>query len=163
LRWIKVRDLVMFNFARMITLESHSRYVAMTADDHREPGLPAPVLLVVDDDVAVLNSLKFHLEIEGFEVRLYASTEALLNEPDLPDFGCLLIDYHMPEMTGLELLAKLRSNGVALPAVLITGHPSLTLRRNAAQAGVAIIEKPLLGNGLTETIRGAVASATASM
>jgi two-component system, LuxR family, response regulator FixJ len=158
----------MCTIARMITLESCSRYEAMTADEHREPGLaapvlPAPVLLVVDDDVAVLNSLKFHLEIEGFEVRPYASAEALLSEPDLPSSGCLLIDYLIPEMTGLQLLAKLRSNGVALPAILITGHPSLTLRRNAAQAGVAIIEKPLLGNGLTETIRGAVASATASM
>jgi two-component system, LuxR family, response regulator FixJ len=162
LRWINVLDLATCSIARMITLESRSGHEAMTADDHREPGLPVPVLLVVDDDAAVLNSLKFHLEIEGFEVRPYASAEALLNEPDLPSSGCLLIDYRMPEMTGLELLAKLRSNGVALPAILITGHPGLAVRQNAAQAGVAIIEKPLLGNGLTETIRSAVASATAS-
>jgi two-component system, LuxR family, response regulator FixJ len=168
LSWIKVLDLETCTIAGMMTLESRSRYEAMTVDEHREPGLsapglPAPVLLVVDDDVAVLNSLKFHLEIEGFEVRLYASAEALLHEPDLPSSGCLLIDYLIPEMTGLELLAKLRSNGVALPAILITSHPGHTLRQNAAQAGVAIIEKPLLGNRLTETIRSAVASATAAM
>ncbi len=128
----------------------------MAAKDGRELEPDAPVLLVVEDDAAVLNSLKFCLEIEGFEVRLYANGEELLNEPDLPSFGCLVLDYHIPDMTGLELLAKLRSRGVDLPAIVITGHPGLLLRRYAAAAGVAIVEKPLLGNRLTETIRGAL-------
>jgi FixJ family two-component response regulator len=126
------------------------------AKDSRELGPPVPVLLVVDDDVAVLNSLKFCFEIEGFAVRLYADTSALLSDPDLPGFGCLVIDYHMPDMNGLELLARLRSNGVALPAVLITGHPGPAPRRRAAEAGIAIVEKPLLGNALTEAIRRAL-------
>jgi two-component system, LuxR family, response regulator FixJ len=128
----------------------------MTTKDSRELGPPVPVLLVVDDDGAVLNSLKFCLEIEGFVVRVYGDGQALLNDTDLPSFGCLVIDYSMPDMTGLELLAKLRSVGIGLPAVLITGHPGLALRRQAAEAGIALIEKPLLGNGLTEAIRGAL-------
>lgn len=132
----------------------------MAAKDNREFEPDAPVLLVVDDDAAVLNSLKFCLEIEGFEVKLYANGEELLNEPNLPGFGCLVLDYLMPDMTGLELLAKLRSRGVALPAIVITGHPGLPLRRYAAAAGVAIVEKPLLGNRLTETIRGALDTRT---
>jgi FixJ family two-component response regulator len=132
----------------------------MTAKDHRKPNIDNPVLLVVDDDAAVLGSLKFCLEIDGFEVQLYASGEELLNDPALPLSGCLVLDYHLPDMTGLELLAKLRSEGVDLPAVLISGHPGISLRRHAAVAGVAIVEKPLLGNALTEAIRGAVGAPT---
>jgi two-component system, LuxR family, response regulator FixJ len=128
----------------------------MTAKGGRELGPAVPVLLVVEDDVAVLNSLKFCLEIEGFVVRPYGEAQALLSEPDLPGFGCLVIDYHLPDMTGLELLARLRRDGVALPAILITGHPGLALRRLATEAGVPLIEKPLLGSGLTEAIRAAL-------
>ena len=132
----------------------------MTPQGDGEPGRPAPVILVVDDDAAVLSSLKFCLEIEGFDVRLFAHAEHLLSEPDLPGFGCLIIDYHMPGMTGLELLAKLRSSGIELPAILITGPPGIPLRRQAAVAGVAIVEKPVLGNALTEAIRGALGAPT---
>jgi two-component system, LuxR family, response regulator FixJ len=127
--------------------------------DSREPGSAAPVLLVVDDDVAVLNSLKFCLEIEGFAVRLYDRAQALLSEPEWPESGCLVIDCHMPGMSGLELLARLRRDSVALPVIMITGHPSVALRRQAAEAEVTLIEKPLLGNGLVDAIRAAVRKA----
>jgi two-component system, LuxR family, response regulator FixJ len=111
-----------------------------------------PILLVVDDDTAVLNSLKFVLQLEGFAVRLYGSAQELLDEPGLPASGCLLVDHYMPGMSGLELLAALRRRGVTLPAILITGHPSVALRRRAEEASVRLLEKPLLGNGLIEAI-----------
>lgn len=130
----------------------------MNATTDREWGSSEPVLLIVDDDAAVLNSMKFSLELEGFAVRLYGNAEALLNEPDLPEFGCLLIDYAMPGMNGLELLAELRSRNVTLPAILISGHPSPTLRQRAFDAGIAFIEKPVLESGLAETVRAAVRS-----
>jgi two-component system, LuxR family, response regulator FixJ len=129
----------------------------MTSMTHRELAQPIPVLLIVDDDAAVLNSLEFSLKLEGFAVRLYGDAEALLNEPDLPAYGCLLIDCFMPGMSGLELLDEVRSRGVTLPAILITGHPSPTLRKRAVDTGIPLIEKPLLGNGLVETIRCAIA------
>lgn len=128
----------------------------MTMGGNHELAPAAPVLLIVDDDSAVLNSLKFCLEIEGFAVRVYGNAETILKEPDLPGFGCLVLDYHLPDMTGLELLARLRSNGVQLPAILITGHPGLAQRRHADEAGIVMVEKPLLGNGLIDAIRGAL-------
>jgi two-component system, LuxR family, response regulator FixJ len=64
------------------------------------------VLLVLDDDFAVRESLKFLLEIEGFDVRTFASPDELLNENSLADFGCLIVDYHMPAMNGLDVVAK---------------------------------------------------------
>ncbi len=89
------------------------------------------VILVVDDDAAVRNALKFALEVEGFSVRLYATPEALLAEKDLPAAGCLVIDYRMPEIDGLELVERLQSLGVTLPVFLISGRVTRSLRDRA--------------------------------
>ena len=111
------------------------------------------VMLVVDDDSAVGNSLKFVLEVEGFRVRVFSSAEELLNEDSLPDASCLVVDYYMPGMNGLELVAHLRDRNVLIPAILITPAPSQNLRNRAAAAGVPIVEKPLLGSRLLDSIR----------
>ena len=113
------------------------------------------VMLVVDDDSAVGNSLKFVLEVEGFQVRVFSSAEELLNEDSLPDASCLVVDYYMPGMNGLELVAHLRDRNVLIPAILITPAPSQNLRNRAAAAGVPIVEKPLLGSRLLDSIREA--------
>jgi two-component system response regulator FixJ len=118
---------------------------------------PKHVVLVVDDDPAVRNSLKFSLEVEGFTVRAYSDPYELLNETDLPAKSCLLIDYYMPAMNGLELLTRLRDRGVSIPAMVITSHPNRKLRERIASAGVPMIEKPFLGNVLMERIREALA------
>jgi two-component system response regulator FixJ len=114
------------------------------------------VVIVIDDDPAVRNSLKFSLEVEGFTVRAYSDAYELLNETDLPANSCLLIDYYMPAMNGLELLARLRDRGVSIPAMVITSHPNRKLRERIAAAGVPLIEKPFLGNALTDRIREAL-------
>jgi two-component system, LuxR family, response regulator FixJ len=127
----------------------------MTA--HGDIAPSSPVVLVVDDDPAVRNSLKFSLQVEGFLVRAYASGSELLSDPDLPDYGCLVVDLKMPGMTGLDLVALLRERHVALPAILITTNPSAVVRRRAAEAGVPVIEKPLLGDALWRGIQDALA------
>ena len=111
------------------------------------------VILVVDDDSAVRNSLKFMIEVEGFEVNAYSSAHELLNEDSLPANSCLVTDYHMPDMTGLELVAHLRDRRISIPAILMTAHPTDILRNRAAAAGISIVEKPLLGGDLLDAIR----------
>jgi two-component system response regulator FixJ len=111
------------------------------------------VMIVVDDDSAVRNSLKFILEVEGFQVRIFSSGEELLNEDSLPDASCLVVDYYMPGMNGLELVAHLRNRNVLIPAILITPAPNQNLRNRAAAAGVPIVDKPLLGSRLLDSIR----------
>jgi FixJ family two-component response regulator len=112
-------------------------------------------VFVVDDDPAVRSSLKFSLELEGFLVRAYARPGELLDAGDLRKAGCLVLDYNLPEMTGLDLLQRLRDRHVAAPAILITSHPNRMLRDRAAAAGVPIVEKPLFGSALTDRVRDA--------
>jgi two-component system response regulator FixJ len=121
------------------------------------PAAAQHVVIVIDDDPAVCSSLKFSLEVEGFTVRVYAGAHELLSdEAELPAKSCLLIDYYMPTMNGLELLARLRDRGISIPAVVITSHPNRRLRERIAAAGVPLIEKPFLGNVLTDLIREAL-------
>jgi FixJ family two-component response regulator len=111
-------------------------------------------VLVVDDDSAVRNALKFVLEIEGFTVRLYPNGQALLDDGNLPAVGCLVVDYRMPDMNGLELVERLRAGDVTLPVVLICSRLSGWLKTRAMQAGVsAVLEKPLSDSALVECIR----------
>jgi FixJ family two-component response regulator len=118
-----------------------------------ELSITGPLIIIADDDAAVRSSLKFSLEIEGFAVRAYAGGAELMGDPELGRAGCLVIDQNMPGMNGLDLLTRLRAREVAAPAILITSYPSVMLRERAAKAGVAIVEKPLLGTGLLDRIR----------
>lgn len=110
-------------------------------------------MLVIDDDPAVLGSLKFSLEIEGFSVRCYDSPAAFLAAGDLPRGACLVVDQKLPGISGLDLLDKLADDWrMPMRAILITSYPSAALRSRADAAGVRIIEKPLLSNALSEAI-----------
>jgi len=114
-----------------------------------------PVIIVVDDDPAVCNSLKFSLELEGFAVRVYRSGMELLDSGDFGDCNCFVIDQRMPVISGMELIAKLRQRNVLTPAILILSHPNAALSARAASADVPIVEKPLLGNALVDRIHEA--------
>ena len=128
-------------------------------EEHNRASRRSAEVVVVDDDPAVLGALKFALELEGFSVADYRSGSELLAQSELPQAGCLVIDFRLPDMNGLDLLAALRRSGVTLPAILITTNPSALIRANAAAAQVPIVEKPLLGNALVDGIRGALAGA----
>ena len=110
------------------------------------------VVHIVDDDAAVCGSLKFTFELDGFDVRTYAGFQELM-AADLPRHGCMIVDYNLPEINGLELLRELDRRNVHLPSFLITSNPSPNVRQRADAQGVAIIEKPLLGNQLSEAVR----------
>jgi two-component system, LuxR family, response regulator FixJ len=117
--------------------------------------LKDPMVIVVDDDPAVCNSLKFSLELEGFAVRTFRNGAELLKDGDLHDCQCFVIDQRMPGISGMDLIATLRERKVATPAILIISQPSDALSVRAAKAAIPIVEKPFLNNMLVERIREA--------
>jgi len=115
----------------------------------------SPVVVVVDDDPAVCNSLKFSLELEGYTVRAYRSAADLLQADNFGECNCYVIDQRMPGMSGMDLIARLREHNIATPAILIISQPNEALSVRAAKAAVPIVEKPFLSNMLVDTIRQA--------
>jgi len=103
---------------------------------------PAGVVAIVDDDLAVLDSLKFLLEVIGYNVATYASARAFLdNRAIVP--ACMIVDQHMPGMTGLELAETLLAEHAGIPLLLITGSPSAAIAARAARLGIEnVLEKP---------------------
>ena len=91
------------------------------------------LVAVVDDDDAVRDSLRFLLEIAGYSVASYGSAAQFLHEAPIGELVCLVVDQHMPDQTGLQLVARLRAQGVTLPVALITGSPSADLRPAGAR------------------------------
>ena len=114
-----------------------------------------PVVVVVDDDPAVRNSLQFSLELEGFEVRAYRSATELLAAADFDHCDCFVIDQRMPTMSGMELIERLRQYKISTPAILIISQPNAAVTARASKAAVPIVEKPFLNNVLVDTIREA--------
>lgn len=114
---------------------------------------------IVDDDDAVRDSFRSLLESHGLTVQDYASGDDFLADGQQQKDGCLLLDLHMPGMTGLQLLEKLREDRSRLPVIAITGRIDSTLKRQIAQAGAfALLEKPMDDEVLMWTIENAIAA-----
>lgn len=119
-----------------------------------------PLLLLVEDDAALVDSLSFAFGLEGFRVKSYFLPETLLTTALPEQAACMVVDLILPGMDGLRLIDALRDRGVVLPAVLITTHPTAQTRAEAAVRGVPIIEKPLLTDALLQQVRDLLPAAT---
>ena len=118
---------------------------------------PEALVHVVDDDDAVRDSLAFLLRTEGLEVRTYESPLQLL-AAEGPMAGCVVTDVRMPEMSGLELIRRLKEAGTDVPVVVMTGHADVPLAVEAMKAGVVdFIEKPFDDEAMLAAIRSALA------
>ena len=117
------------------------------------PGLTTMVD-IIDDDDAVRDSTRALLESYGYEVRDHASAEQFLTVAGRrPD--CLVVDQHMPGMTGLDLLELLRARGDQTPALMMTGRSDPTLEPRAALIGVKLLHKPVPEEQLVQWIEAA--------
>lgn len=110
-------------------------------------------ILVVDDDPAVRNALKFSLELDGFAVHVCQSGEELLEHGALKDSDCIVLDYKMPGVDGLEVLDRLAAAKIGTPVIFITGPVARIVSQRALQKGASLVlEKPLLDKTLTQRI-----------
>jgi FixJ family two-component response regulator len=112
------------------------------------------LVLIVDDDKAVRDSLQFALQLEGLSVHVHRAGAGLLADPDLTRARCLVFDDRNPGMDGFALLCRLHALNISLPAILLTSHATPRIRARADAAGVRMVmEKPILDNALSDNIR----------
>ena len=122
-----------------------------TAHDPQQHGL----VFIVDSDGAVRRSLRFALGIDGFSVETFGDAETFLKMADPRSGACIVVDYNLKGMNGVELIETLRRLDCPIPAILTVTNPSPALARRVATAGIALVEKPLLGSALLDSIRDA--------
>lgn len=115
------------------------------------------VVHVVDDDAAMRDSLAFLLEEAGLEARIYDSPTALLDAAKRLEPGCVLTDVRMPEMSGIDLIRRLRAEGISFPVIVMTGHADVPLAIEAMRLGVRdFIEKPFDDDMLVSAVDAAL-------
>lgn len=118
---------------------------------------PEPTVFVVDDDPGALKSMCWLIESARFRVEGYDSPEKFLDSFDASRPGCLVLDIHMPQMSGLELQDRLNALASRLPVIMLTGHGNVASCARAFKAGAFdFLEKPADGTRLVERIREAL-------
>ena len=118
---------------------------------------PDPVIYVIDDDEAVRESLEFLLKTAGLKVRSFDSAKSFLAV--LPEIrsGCIVTDVRMPDITGIDLLRRVKELGVEIPVIVITGHGDISLAVDAMKIGaVDFLEKPFDDDMLLDAVRGSL-------
>ncbi|SNS46612.1 MULTISPECIES: sigma-54 dependent transcriptional regulator [unclassified Azospirillum] len=122
--------------------------------------MPRPDLqvLFIDDEEMIRRTCRQTLELAGIKVRTFAGAAAALAElgPDFP--GIIVTDVRLPEMDGMELLARCRTLDPELPVVLITGHGDVAMAVRAIREGAwDFIEKPFLNDHFLAVVQRALA------
>jgi len=116
------------------------------------------VVHVVDDDLAVRQSLSFLLASDGLPVRLHESASAFLERVGELSAGCIVTDVRMPGIDGIEFLRRLKAQGITLPVIVMTGHADVPLAVEAMKLGaVEFIEKPFDDDLFLAAIHSALA------
>jgi two-component system response regulator FixJ len=114
------------------------------------------IVYVVDDDDAVRNGVTLLLEITGHEVVAYSSGTAFLGGLSDAAPGCILLDIHMPGITGLEVQGRLRERNLSWPVVVLTGQGDVGIAVQAIRNGAfEFLEKPYQNETLLGVLKEA--------
>jgi FixJ family two-component response regulator len=106
--------------------------------------LPAPAMIsVIDDDASIRIATDNLLRSLGYVVLTFESAEEFLRSDSLDDTSCVIADVNMPAISGVELLALLRTQGKRVPFIFITAFPDERVRATALAAGaIGFLTKP---------------------
>jgi len=115
------------------------------------------IVHVIDDDEAVRQALAFQLGSAGIEVRTYESAAVFLEVAPTVQTGCIITDVRMPELSGIDLLRRLRELKLAVPVIVITAHGDIPLAVEAMRLGAMdFLEKPFEDEVLLASVRSAL-------
>jgi two-component system response regulator FixJ len=115
------------------------------------------VVHIVDDDEAARESLSFLLKAAGLAVQTYDSATAFLSGLATAKSGCVITDVRMPDMSGIDLLRRLKELQVNLPVIVITGHGDVPLAVEAMKSGALdFLEKPFDDDALLTSVNAAL-------
>ena len=114
-------------------------------------------VFVVDDDPLVRAALSSLFHSVGLRVEAFASATELLQSPLPGAPSCLVVDIRLPRLSGLDLQAELRSSGVMIPIVFITGHGDIPMSVKAMRAGaINFLTKPFRDQEMLDAVREAL-------
>jgi len=116
-----------------------------------------PVVFIVDDDVSVRESLEAMVRLAGFSAEAFASAQDFLQRPRTMLPNCLVLDVHLPDLSGLELQKMIASERTEMPIIFITGDGDVPMTVRAMKAGaVEFLTKPFDDDVLLDAIRQAI-------
>ena len=116
-----------------------------------------PTICVIDDDAAARDSLAYLLKSAKYDVKTFESAVAFLDVAAKVIAACVITDVRMPEVTGIELLQRLKELRIGLPVIVITGHGDVSLAVEAMKIGaVDFLEKPYDDEILIAAVRSAL-------
>ncbi len=125
-----------------------------------ETSAVSQTVFLIDDSEDVRNTVESVVEAVGVRCRSFATARDFLRVDEPMRSGCVLLDVELPDMSGLELLKKLRSLGVALPVIIVSDHGDTDMAVIATKLGAFdFVRKPFDGEDLLRRIRQALASA----
>jgi FixJ family two-component response regulator len=119
------------------------------------------LVTIVDDDESVREALRGFLQSAGFAAEIFSSAMDLLGSNVLDKTSCLIVDVHMPVMTGLELQRRLGNSRFRIPMIFITARDDPQARAQAVRAGaIDFLQKPFAADALLGAIHAALDSKT---
>jgi FixJ family two-component response regulator len=117
------------------------------------------LIVVIDDDLAILESLEQLLSSFGYQTELFESAEEFLSVASILEPTCLIVDIQLGNISGLELVRALRAHGFTSPVIFITDSHDELHRQQAMELGcVAFLLKPFSAEQLIEPVKKAIAS-----
>ena len=128
-----------------------------------ETGNENTTIYLVDDDPEILDAFALYLGTLGYRTELYTSSDEFLNIDSFPENGCILLDNHLPGLSGLEVQQRLSDRGVLLPIVFMSGDSEFKDVVTAVRGGaIGFLEKPFSMASLQSAIEEALSEYEAS-
>jgi FixJ family two-component response regulator len=121
------------------------------------PNPTAPIVFIVDDDISVRESLELLIRTQGWQAETFESAKQFLDRPSVLAPSCLVLDFSLPGLNGLELQKRVAVERTEMPVIFITGHGNVPMSVEAMKAGaVEFLTKPFSKDVLVSAVRNAL-------